>query len=78
MAKKFESQKTDGKRKKMFSMGVTHEGLITLMSSTFLFFKDFIYVFLDRGEGREKERETLMCGCLLCAPYWGTGPSTQA
>ena len=22
-----------------------------------LFFKDFIYLFLDRGEGREKERE---------------------
>ena len=23
----------------------------------FFFFKDFIYLFLDRGEGREKERE---------------------
>ena len=23
----------------------------------FLFFKDFIYLFLDRGEGWEKERE---------------------
>ena len=22
-----------------------------------LFFKDFIYLFLERGEGREKERE---------------------
>ena len=31
------------------------------------------YLFLDRGEGREKERETLMCGCLSSAPYWGPG-----
>ena len=30
--------------------------------------KDFIYF---RGEGRE--RETSMCGCLLCTPYWGPG-----
>ena len=30
-----------------------------------------MYLFLARGEGREKERETSMCGCLLCAPYWG-------
>ena len=27
----------------------------------FLFFKDFIYLFSERGERREKERETLMC-----------------
>ena len=32
---------------------------------------DFIYLFLERGEGRE--RVTSMCGCLLCAPYWGPG-----
>ena len=32
-----------------------------------LFLKDFIYLFLDRGEGREKE--TSMCGCLS----WSTG-----
>ena len=23
----------------------------------FIYFKDFIYLFLERGEGREKERE---------------------
>ena len=33
----------------------------------------FIYLFLGRGEGREKGRETSMCGCLLHAPYWGSG-----
>ena len=40
---------------------------------TFIFFKDFIYLFLERGEGREKERETSMCGCLSHAPCWGPG-----
>ena len=29
----------------------------TQKSITFSFFKDFIYLFLERGEGREKERE---------------------
>ena len=34
------------------------------------FLKNFIY--LERGEGREKERrETSVCGCLLCAPLTG-------
>ena len=38
------------------------------------FFID-IYLILERGEGKEKERErnTSMCGCLSCAPYWGCG-----
>ena len=35
------------------------------------FFKDFIYLFLDRGEGKERGRETSMCGCLSCIPNWG-------
>ena len=34
-----------------------------------IFLKDFIYLFLDRGEGRE----TSMCGCLSCAPHRGPG-----
>ena len=29
----------------------------TQKSITFSFFKDFIYLFFERGEGREKERE---------------------
>ena len=37
------------------------------------FLKDFIYLFLERGEGRERERETSMCGCLLFTPCWGPG-----
>ena len=42
-----------------------------------LFFQDFIYLFLDRGEGWERGRETSMCGCLLCALYWGPGPQPR-
>ena len=39
-----------------------------------LFFKDFIYLFLERGGGKEKKREkTSMCDCLLHAPSWGPG-----
>ena len=32
----------------------------------------FTFIFRERGrEGRKRGRETLMCGCLSCAPYWG-------
>ena len=33
----------------------------------------FYFLFLDRGKGRENERETSMCGCLSCTPYWRPG-----
>ena len=39
----------------------------------FLFILLFIYAFLERGEGKEKGRETSMCGCLSCTSYWGPG-----
>ena len=39
------------------------------------FFKDFIYLLLERGKG-ERERETAI-GCLL-RPQLGTWPATQA
>ena len=35
--------------------------------------KDFIYLFLERMEGREKERERNINGCLSCVPYWELG-----
>ena len=58
---------------------------------SFLFFKDFNYLFLERGKGREQDRkrnisvgqkyqykrETLI-GCLLHSPRPGTKPTTQA
>ena len=43
-----------------------------------IYLKYFICLFLERGEGREKEKETLMCGCLSCAPLLGTWLETQA
>ena len=43
----------------------------------FFFFKGFIYLFLETGEGREKGRETSICGCLSRAPYWGPGPQPK-
>ena len=36
--------------------------------------KDFLNLFLEIGEGREKAKETSMCGCLLHTPYWGPNP----
>ena len=54
-----------------------------LMFVGFCFFyflkKDFIYLFLERGQGREKERERNINVWLL--PMWpllGTWPTTQA
>ena len=46
----------------------------------FLFFKkNFIYLFLDRGKGREKDRERNINVCLpLTHPLLGTWPATQA
>ena len=47
----------------------------------FIFFKEFIHPFPERGKGREKGRkrgrETSMCGCLSCASYWGPGPQPR-
>ena len=40
-------------------------------------FKMLFILFLDRGEGRKKGRETSMCGCLSSAPYWGPGPQPR-
>ena len=40
---------------------------------SFIFFKDFIYLFLERGREGERGRETSMCGHLSCSPYWGPG-----
>ena len=42
------------------------------------FLKDFIYLFLERGEAREKEKEhrcarDTLIGSLSRAPSWGPG-----
>ena len=41
------------------------------------FFEDFIYLFWERREGRKKGRETSMCGCFWCTPYWGPDPQPR-
>ena len=41
------------------------------------FFKDCIYLFLNRGEGRERGRETSMCGSVSRAPYREPGPQPR-
>ena len=45
----------------------------------FFFFKDFIYLFLERGEGKDKERErnNNVWLPLVCSPL-ETWPTTQA
>ena len=41
----------------------------------YLFLKKRFYLFLVRG--RERERETSMCGCLWSTPYWRPGPQPR-
>ena len=44
-----------------------------------IFFKDFIYLFLERGERKETERErNISMWLLLMCPLLGTWPTTQA
>ena len=42
------------------------------------FFKDFIYLFLERDEGMEKEREKNIDRIPLVGPHMGTWLTTQA
>ena len=47
--------------------------------TNYYFFKDLIYLFLERGGGREKERETNINVWLpLTWPPLETRPTTQA
>ena len=36
-----------------------------------IFFKDFIYLFLERGEGKEKEEEKHLCVSAFLKPPTG-------
>ena len=54
--------------------------LMCLRISFFLrpsFIKYFIYLFSERGEGKERGRETSMCGCLSFTPHQGPGPQRR-
>ena len=48
------------------------------MGGEFILFFNLNYLFLDRGEGREKEGEKHQCVATPTHPHWGTRPATQA
>ena len=64
--------------------GIDQVGPIGMvMTLYFFFFKDSIYLFLERGEGREKGRgtstsERYIDWLLLACPQLETWPATQA
>ena len=35
------------------------------------FLRFYLFIFRVRRKEGERGRQTSMCGCLLCAPYWG-------
>ena len=52
--------------------------MVKLNTYAYPFFKDFIYLFSEREEGREKERERNINVWLpLAHPQLGTWPTTQ-
>ena len=63
----------------------SYQSHIFSLSCGILFFlkKNFINLFLERGEGKEKEREKHQCprntsiGCLSHGPNWGPGPQLR-
>ena len=58
---------------------ITNHALIIMFFIIFYFFKDFIYLFVERGKGREKERERNINVWLpLAHPPLGTWPTAQA
>ena len=61
------------------SVTVDVSNVALFLSFLFLFFKDFIYLLLDRGEEWEKERERNISVWLpLMRPLLGIWPATQA
>ena len=54
-----------------------HIFCVFLLIFFLLFFKDFIYWFLERGEGREEERERNINQLPHACPQPGSWPTTQ-
>ena len=50
---------------------------VSMLFNIWLFFKDFTYLFLERGGRNDRGRGASMCGHLSCVPYWGPGPQPR-
>ena len=64
-------KKTHGEAKIGLQSRAHKTGFIVVLIFIFYYFLNTL--FLEREEGKEKGRETSVCGCLSCAPYWGPG-----
>ena len=43
----------------------------------FFFLFKILFIFREGGTEGERGRETSMCGCHSCTPYWGPGPQPR-
>ena len=69
----FNEEAKNGHWQNLYSMFIT--GLVLHK-----FFKDFMYLFLERGEEKEKERERKKYQCMVAScttPRWGPGPQSR-
>ena len=65
--------------KKIFFLAVLPSKFPSALFWCLYFFKDFIYLFLDRGAGRKEKREiNINLWLPLVHPHLGTWPTTQA
>ena len=74
-----------GKINRALSKGRSHDSPRYTISrlnrgllAPFLLFKDFIYLFLERGREGERKEETHPCVVVSYVPPLGTWPATQA
>ena len=60
----------------IFFPSVRHRILCSrhIISLHLFFFLKIVFIFGERRREGERGRETSMCVCLWCAPYWGPGP----
>ena len=57
---------------KLFSNFLVIITVILFFSSRF-----YLFTFIEGKEGRQRGRETSMCGCLSRASHWGGGPQPR-
>ena len=53
------------------NFSIIEKWILRLREGAHYSFLKILFIFKERR--REKERETSMCGFLLCAPFWGPG-----